>query len=243
MRVIEYDYLRNHLSAELSRAYRDGEATVVAWWDRPVGVLMSEGVWSQGREVVPVPDSVIDEPMNSRAARPALRVLREKLERGRHVTVTVYSDAAVIAPYGWAREAFLRWDLPELLQPVPARGCVLVAYRSARMVKKLAGEFVGAVDPEWEIDRRLAEPQARISLDRRERLRGVVYVEAGRVVRVRTVDPEGQWVDLEGRVSLAPVSAPLTRAEIDSQLPGLGLYPGDQRLTPRGVSREYVDSV
>lgn len=244
MRVIEYEHLRKHLSEELRKAYRDDEVTVVAYLDQPIAVLMSHGVWSVGQQQKKVPQRLVDEPINSRAARPMLRELREKLQRGRHITVTVWKDQAVIAPYEWARAAFQDWDLPEALQPpadaTQGENSVQIVYRSARMLQKLRAEFDGADDPEWEMDRRLAALRSHIPEDRRKRLRGVVYVEGGRVARVRSLDPDAEWVDLEDRVSLAPVSPPLDRKEIDARLPGLGLYPGDQRLTPQGASREYL---
>lgn len=245
MRVIEFDYLRTHLSEELKRAYRDDEATVVAYLDQPIAVLMSHGVWAVGQQHKAVPATLVDEPINSRAARPMLRELREKLERGRHITVTVWKDQAVIAPYGWARTAFPDWGLREVLQPpteeTQGENSVLIVYRSTRTLQKLLVEFEGAEDPEWEMDRRLGYSRWPISEERRKRLRGVVYVEAGRVVRVRALDPDAEWTELEGHVSLAPVSPPLEREEIDAQLPGLGLYPGDRRLAPQGVAREFFD--
>ncbi|WP_405183693.1 type II toxin-antitoxin system Phd/YefM family antitoxin (plasmid) [Nocardia sp. NBC_01377] len=242
MRVIEFDYLRAHLSDELRKAYRDDEVTVIAYRDRPIAVLMSHGVWSVGRQANQIPPTLVDEPINSRAARPMLRELRERLDRGRHVTVTVYKDQAVIAPYEWAREAFA--DLPAFLQlpAVEARGegSVQIVYRSARMLQKLRAEFEGSEDPEWEMDRRLSAMRSHIPADRRKELRGVVYVESGRVARVRALDPDAEWIDLDERISLAPVSPPLNRKDIDARLPGLGLYPGDQRLAPQGASREYL---
>lgn len=245
MRVIEYDYLRTHLSEELKRAYRDDEVAVVAYLDQPIAVLMSHGVWAVGQQNKAVPATLVDEPINSRAARPMLRELREKLERGRHITVTVWKDQAVIAPYEWARTAFPDWDLPEILQPptdeTQGENSALIVFRSTRTLQKLRAEFEGADDPEWEMDRRLGYSRWPISEERRKRLRGVVYVEAGRIVRVRALDPDAEWTDIEGHVSLAPVSTPLDREEIDSRLPGLGLYPGDQRLAPQGAAREFLD--
>ncbi|WP_156052425.1 hypothetical protein [Nocardia carnea] len=245
MDVIEYDYLRSHLSQELKKAYHDDGISVVAYLDHPVGVLMSRGVWALGQQEKSVPRTLMDEPLNSRAARPKLRVLRERLEKGRHITLTVWDNEAIIAPYDWAREAFPDWDLPEVLQPAAeatqGENCVQVVYRAPRTVAKLRKEFADAEDPEWEMDRRLSATRSYVPADRRARMRGVVYVEGGRIVRIRALDPDGEWTDLGDRVSLAPVSAPLTREEVDSQLPGLKLYPGDLRLAPRGASREYLD--
>ncbi|GAB4590314.1 hypothetical protein Ntsu_81460 [Nocardia sp. IFM 10818] len=69
----------------------------------------------------------------------------------------------------------------------------------------------------------------------------LVLVVDGRVERVRAVDPAGEWVEQADGYVLAPVSAPLTRAEIDERFPGLGLYPGDARAVAPGQAREYID--
>ncbi|WP_280383191.1 hypothetical protein [Nocardia wallacei] len=259
MRVIDFDRFRKHLADELKLVGGDdqeeegGEVTVVTWWERPVGVLVRPDLWAEAQHEKPV-ESLLVQRFGMREARQRLTEMREVAGRGKHTIVTVNRrDRAVYTPFAWADEVFGRMGLFDLSvagesQVVEDDGaavagpeCVLMLFRRAVTVAELLAEYAGSADPVLEMDRRLVVGPGRISAGRRRRLRGVVYVEDGVVARVRAVDPDGEWVNLPDRVSLAPVSAPLSAAEIDEWLPTLRMYPGDEKQPRQGAPREYVD--
>jgi hypothetical protein len=246
LRLIDITELRRKLAEQVKKTYEDNAITVVAWFDQPGGVLMPMEFWDLGQQRQPV-DEMLVERIGTRAGRDKLRVLRDELRRGKHTIMTIWSDdRAAFAPYDWARSAFPEWDLPEVLkEPAadkqPSGDCVQVVYRKSATARDLLAEFVDSADPQWEVDRRLSGGPGRIPLDRRPWLRAVVIVEDGVVARVRALDPDGTWEDVTDKVSLAPVSAPLTREQIEERLPALRMFPGDQRLAPQGAPREYVD--
>ncbi|WP_280369326.1 hypothetical protein [Nocardia abscessus] len=252
-RVVDVSDLRSNWKAEL-KAAADGDVLVVSHWGDPEAVLVPLDVWKRGRREVPVEEMFVGE-LPSRDARTQMRQLRESVRGGRHVAVTVWGEVrGVLAPYRWAVVAFPEMELV-VPSSAPSRSpgepvgrvtvdgpeCAMVTYRGAARQKKLEVEFAGATDPEWEMDRRLSAGPARVPADRRARLRAVVVVIDGVVARVRAVDPDGEWVDVEGtRHSLAPLSAPLSRAEIDERFPTLRVYPGDERRALQGSPREYL---
>lgn len=248
LRLIDITELRRKLAEQVKKTYEDDAITIVAWFDQPGGVLMPMESWHLGQQRQPV-DEMLVERIGTRAGRDKLRVLKDELRRGKHTIMTIWSDdRAAFAPYDWARRAFPEWDLPEVLKEPPAdkrpsKDCVQVVYRKSTTARDLLAEFADAPDPQWEVDRRLSGGPGRIPSERRAWLRGVVYVEDGVVARVRALDPEGAWEDAtdNDKVSLAPVSAPLTREQVEQRLPGLRMFPGDQRLAPQGAPREYVD--
>ncbi|MGF6881720.1 hypothetical protein ABH933_001231 [Nocardia sp. GP40] len=251
---IEASALRDHWRAGLDAAFA-GAVHIVRRYGVPEVVLLPEAEWRRGRRAVAVDDMFISE-LPSKDARTQWRKLRVSVRDGHHTAVTVSGVVqGVLAPYRWAVRAFPEWKLPDAPNAVvPSPGaavgrvvvqgpeCVMVTYRGAARQRKLEEEFAGTTDPAWEMDRRLSAGPARVPADRRARMRAVVVVIDGQVARVRAVDPEGEWVDVEGtRVSLAPLGAPLSRAEIDERFPTLGLYPGDERRAAQGSPREYVD--
>lgn len=255
IRRIDSTQLRRKLAEQVTRTYEDNTITIVAWHDEPGGVLMPMEFWHLGQQDRPgQPGQPVDEALveriGTRAGRDKIRVMKDELRRGRHTIMTVWSDdRAVFAPYDWARSAFPEWELPEVLREPrtsqkPSGDCVQVVYRKAQSARDLLAEFADAKDPQWEVDRRLSGGPARIPLDRRPWLRAVVYVEDGVVARVRKLDPQGDWEDVSDKVSLAPVSAPLTREQVEEQFPTLRrlrVLPGEQRLASQGAPREYID--
>ncbi|WP_433635480.1 hypothetical protein [Nocardia sp. CA-120079] len=246
LRLIDITKLRRKLAEQVNETYEQEAVTVVAWFDQPGGVLMPMKYWHLGQRSQPV-DEMLVERIGTRAGRDKLRVLRDELRRGKHTIMTVWSDdRAAFAPYEWTRRAFPEWELPEVLKEPsgdnrPAGDCVQVVYRKSQSARVLLDEFADAADPQWEVDRRLSGGPGRIPLDRRPWLRGVVYVEDGVVARVRALDPRGVWEDVSDKVSLAPVSAPLTREQVEEQLPTLRIFPGEQRLAAQGSPREYIE--
>ncbi|MCX4099117.1 hypothetical protein [Nocardia sp. alder85J] len=247
LEIVRTETLRDDWSATWRAAAADRFVQVNWFGEVPVAVMVSVGMWRAAQVANPavaVPDSKVIERTSS-AARIAVAEVLEDLETGHHTVVLFHgSPRAVVAPYGWVRRAF-----PELgLAPVEeaestARGGgpeVLVVYRKARTDRRLAEEFADAADPVWEADRRLSSLRGPVPVWRRPGLRAVVYVVDGRVARVRAVEVGGVWEDLPGSHSLAPVSEPLSRSEIDARFPSLGLYPGDERAMSAGPSREYL---
>lgn len=249
MEFVDSQTLRDQTKALMQEAEANG-VVVVRWTNVPEAVLLSPDRWESGCAVKDVADSELTM-VGTREMKSRLHELRTKLWRGHHTVVTFHNKPrAVLAPYAWAREVFPTLDLPEAeasrSSEAPQEdgpGQVMVVYRSRRTLEELAAEFAEADDPDWEIDRRLsASRSGPLPRERRERLRGLVYVTGGEVTRVRAVDPAGQWQDdPSGRYSLAPVSAPLTVEEIDAQLPTLQVYPGQAATAGQGSSREYLD--
>lgn len=68
-----------------------------------------------------------------------------------------------------------------------------------------------------------------------------MYVADGRVVRVRSVDPDlSKWREDDRGYADVPVSSrPLTDLEIAERYPTLGIRNGDLRPHVRGKLREY----
>ncbi|WP_165914333.1 hypothetical protein [Streptomyces sp. AcE210] len=82
----------------------------------------------------------------------------------------------------------------------------------------------------------------RRPLGRRSRVKAIVYVADGSVVRVRSVDPDlSKWREDDRGYADVPASRkPLDDLQITEQLPTLGLRNGDKRLYLRGRLREYL---
>jgi DNA invertase Pin-like site-specific DNA recombinase len=122
------------------------------------------------------------------------------------------------------------------------RDCVLVIYRNTRGKK---------VDPDT--NRRYGETGAGekaqreadakwwpIAPARRPHVKGIVYVADGVVVRVRGIDPAGQWTEDDRGYVEAPVTGPLSDLQIAERLPTLAIRLGDPRPHVRGKIREYL---
>ncbi|MFE3280817.1 hypothetical protein [Nocardia sp. NPDC059239] len=224
-----------------------GHGFVVVTWDgAPGAVMMSPEAWASAQredEHLVVPDTECEQ-WAATDVPAKLAALHETLTAGRHVAASARGRLrAMIAPARWARQAFPLLGLPDPDAPEPAAADqVLVIYRSRRAVQAWREEFAASPDPDWEMDRRLSAGPTAIPLPRRAQLRAVVYVLEGEVVRVRALDPAGEWVELPGgTLSLAPVSDALSHSEIDALVPGLGLYPGQARPAAPGVRREFIN--
>ncbi|WP_137726472.1 recombinase family protein [Prescottella subtropica] len=121
--------------------------------------------------------------------------------------------------------------------------CVLVVYRNTRSRKidtdtnRRYGETGAPEHVQLDADRKWWP----IAAARRHRLRAIVYVADGVVVRVRAVDDPSRWGpdDDRGYADVA-VSAPLTDLEIATRFPTLGIRLGDHRPHIRGKIREYL---
>lgn len=122
--------------------------------------------------------------------------------------------------------------------------CALVVYRNTRGRKvdvdtnRRYGETGAPESVQIDADRKWWP----IAAARRPRLRAIVYVADGVVVRVRAVDRDlSTWGrdDDRGYADVA-VSAPLTDLQIATQFPTLGIRLGDHRPHVRGKIREYV---
>ena len=121
--------------------------------------------------------------------------------------------------------------------------CALVVYRNTHPKidpdgNRRYGETGAPESQQIDADRKWWN----IAADRRRRLRAMIYVADGVVVRVRAVDPdENRWGkdDDRGYADVA-VSAPLTDLQIATQFPTLGIRLGDHRPHVRGKIREYV---
>ncbi len=246
--VVETETLRDNWSATWKKA-ADDRFIQVNWFGKvPTAMMLSVGLWRSAQKAVPqlaVPDSKVVE-RTSTDARINVSEILEDLEAGLHTCVMFRGSAqAVFAPYDWVRLAFLELGLAPVEEvESAARGAgpqVLVVYRKSRTDRRLIQEFGEAANPVWEADRRLSSLRGPVPVWRRAGLQGVVYVVDGRVARVRALDPSAAWEDLPGTYSLAPVSAPLSRGEINARFPSLKLYPGDERAAAVGSSREYLD--
>ncbi|WP_067721679.1 hypothetical protein [Nocardia yamanashiensis] len=247
--VVDTEGLRTRWSACWKTAAADRFVQVNWWGSRPTALLVSAGMWQERQKLdraLLVPDSRVHERTTS-DARTQLTDVLDDLEAGVHTVLLFHGKAkAVVVPYVWARQAF-----PELMLAVPADPLhtdvawdgelALVLNRSPRAARRFELEFAGAADPDFEADRVLLSSSSVQARRRQAAVRVVVYVVDGRIERVRAVDPGGEWVDRGDGYALAPVSAALTREEIDARFPGLGLYPGDARPAAPGQAREYID--
>jgi DNA invertase Pin-like site-specific DNA recombinase len=120
--------------------------------------------------------------------------------------------------------------------------CVLIVYRNTHTRKvdvanRRYGETNTGGRAQLEADRKWWN----IGVTRRPRLKAIVYVADGTVVRVRAVDPDlAKWdYDDRGYADI-PVSAPLTDLQIAKRFPTLGIQLGDHRPHVKGKIREYV---
>jgi DNA invertase Pin-like site-specific DNA recombinase len=122
------------------------------------------------------------------------------------------------------------------------RDCVLVVYRNTRPGKvdsdtnRRYGETGKNEKVQLEADRKWFP----IGALRRPRVKGIVYVSDGVVVRVRGIDPYGHWDEDDRKYVDVPVTKPLTDVEIAQQFPTLPFKVGDQRPRVRGKIREYL---
>jgi DNA invertase Pin-like site-specific DNA recombinase len=121
------------------------------------------------------------------------------------------------------------------------RDCVLVVYRNTRSGKvdqsnRRYGETGQSENVQLEADRKWWP----IASTRRPRVKAIVYVVDGVVARVRGIDPAGTWEEDDRGFVDAPVTSPLSEAQIAKQLPTLSLQLGDARPRIRGRIREYL---
>ena len=122
------------------------------------------------------------------------------------------------------------------------RDCVLVVYRNTRPGKvdvdtnRRYGETGQSKKVQLEADRKWF-PIGKL---RRPKVRGIVYVADGVVVRVRAVDPAGTWHEDDRGYVDVPVGDELDDAEIARKFPTLPMRLGDQRPRVRGKIREYL---
>ncbi|MGQ4381205.1 sigma-70 family RNA polymerase sigma factor [Streptomyces sp. SAS_267] len=121
------------------------------------------------------------------------------------------------------------------------RDCVLVVYRNLKTNTDTSNRRLGETgrddDVQVEGDRRWCA----IAPARRSRVKAIVYVAAGTVARVRSVDPElSKWREDDGGYADVPVSRkPLDDLQIAEQLPTLGLRNGDPRPHTRKAPRVH----
>lgn len=120
--------------------------------------------------------------------------------------------------------------------------CALVIYRNTRTRKidagnRRYGETGAGTAAQLEADRKWFP----IAPARWPRLKALVYVADGVVVRIRGVnsDPTRWSTDDRGYADV-PVTAPMTAVQIARRLPTLGIAVGDHRPHQRGRIREYV---
>lgn len=228
----------------LSKAAAAHKFVIVTWDGVPGAVMVSPDAWDSAQrehQHLAVPESCREHwPATEVPAK--LANLHETLTAGRHVAAVARGRLrAWLTPAPWARQAFPLLGLLDPQAPAAADQ-VLVVYRSRRAVRAWQEQFADHTDPDREMDRRLSAGPTTIPAARRTQLRAVVYVLEGEIVRVRGLDPAGEWTELPGgTLSLAPITDPLSRADIDHLLPGLGMYPGQQRSAASGVRREFLD--
>ncbi|GAB2454562.1 hypothetical protein GCM10027262_79140 [Nocardia tengchongensis] len=250
--VVEIETLRDDWSATWKHAADDKFVQVNRFGMEPAAVMLSPGMWRERQAMnadLVVPDSHVRERPSTDARINVAEIIRD-LQAGIHTAVMFRgAQRAVFAPYEWVRIAVPELGLTPLEEVVDGLAAaarnvgpqVMVVYRKSRTQRAVLEEFVDAADPVWEVDRRLSSLRGPVPSWRRAGLRAVVYVVDGQVARVRALDPAAAWEDLPGVHSLAPVSDPLSRGEIDERFPSLKLYPGDDRPVVAGSSREYVD--
>lgn len=122
--------------------------------------------------------------------------------------------------------------------------CVLVVYRNTRTQKIDAdtnrglGETGQSEAVQLEADRKWWP----IAATRESRVKAIVYVAGGMVIRVRGIQPGKKWNRDDRGYADVPVTEPLTDLEIAEQLPTLDLRIGDHRPHVRGKVREYLPS-
>ncbi|MFE3105308.1 hypothetical protein [Nocardia tengchongensis] len=233
------EQLRTGFSAARKAVVSAGDVVVVTWEGHAEAVLVPVGMWEAvtGSAVDGVGE---DEVVVFSASQVPLGLakVRAALDGGVAVAVAAHGVVkAVFVPVGWAREMLPELGLPP--EDVPQEE-VLVVYRSRRRVAALAAEFAGAADVVWEGDRRLSAGPTVIPVRGRAGLVAVAFVEDGRVARVRAVDRAGEWTDVSGTVSLAPVGECLTAQQVEALLPGTGVVLGAERVAPPGVWREFL---
>lgn len=250
--VVQIETLRDDWSATWKHAADDKFVQVNRHGTIPAAVMVSPGMWRERQKAnkdLAVAQSQVRE-RTSTDARITVADIIKDLDAGIHTAIMFRgAQRAVFTPYEWARIAFPELGLTPLEELVDARAAathdvgphVMVVYRKSRTQRALLEDFAASADPMWEADRRLSSLRGPVPLWRRAGLSAVVYVVDGQVARVRALDPVGVWEDLPGVFSVAPVSDPLSRSEIDERLPTLKVYPGDARPAVVGSSREYLD--
>ena len=121
------------------------------------------------------------------------------------------------------------------------RDCVLVVYRNTKTTKidssnRRYGETGGTEKVQREADSKWWP----IAPARRPHVKGIVYVADGTVVRIRGIHPDRDWHEDDRGYADAPVTRPLTDAQITQRFRTLDLTVGDHRPHVRGKIREYV---
>ena len=121
------------------------------------------------------------------------------------------------------------------------RDCVLVVYRNTRTPKiDSSNRRYGETGAGEKVQREADSKWWPIAPTRRPHVKGIVYVADGTVVRVRGINSDGDWREDDRGYADAPVTRPLTGAQITQRFPTLDLTVGDSRPHVRGKIREYV---
>ncbi|MFJ9752733.1 hypothetical protein [Streptomyces chartreusis] len=122
------------------------------------------------------------------------------------------------------------------------RDCVLVVYRNAKAKADASNRRMGETGQGGDVQLEADRKWWPIAPARRPRVKAIVYVADGTVVRVRSVDPDpSKWREDDRGYADVPVSRePLDDLQIAEQLPTLGIRNGDQRPHVRGKLREYM---
>ncbi|WP_331761074.1 hypothetical protein OG225_43280 (plasmid) [Nocardia sp. NBC_01377] len=120
IRAVEVSELRANWSHELEAA-AGGDVLVTGRRGAREVVLMPPDTWRDGRAVVAVNDSQCEE-LTSMQVRTGFRKVRQAVQRGAHVVVTVWGDVTgVLVPYEWARQVLPEIDLLESGAPSTPR--------------------------------------------------------------------------------------------------------------------------
>ncbi|MFE1472138.1 hypothetical protein [Nocardiopsis dassonvillei] len=129
---------------------------------------------------------------------------------------------------------------PRIAKP-DEKDLVMVVYRNADPKVDESDRAYGETGADEKTQREADDRWWRVAADKEPRLRAIVYVCEGKVVRVRGVEQGKPWGRDSRGYAVIPVTAPLTTEEIDRLLPTLGLGPGDTLPQTQGPSRRYLE--
>jgi DNA invertase Pin-like site-specific DNA recombinase len=122
------------------------------------------------------------------------------------------------------------------------RNCALIVYRNGKPKTDASNRRLGETGQGDEVQLEADRKWWPIAPARRPRVKAIVYVHNGTVVRVRSIDPDpSKWREDDRGYADVPVSRkPLDDLQIAEQLPTLGIRNGDSRPHVRGKIREYI---
>lgn len=122
------------------------------------------------------------------------------------------------------------------------RDCVLVVYRNHKPKTDASNRRLGETGQGGDVQLEADRKWWPVAPARRPKVKAIVYVHDGTVVRVRSVDPDlAKWrEDERGYVDIPVGRSSLDDLQIAEQLPMLGIRNGDPRPHVRGKLREYV---